>query len=138
MSDTKYADVTALFPAKRKRRYKEVELPVAGDIVRIHSLTAREVAKFQSATINAKTRRMIQSKLEDSLARLVVLHVVDSEGNVILSQSHVEKLAEWDNADLAYLADACQKHSGMDPDELEGLVKNSGAVPFDGDQPEKS
>ena len=74
-NSNEYADVTAMFPGKdkQKRRYKDVQLPVAGITIRIQSLTGREVAKFQSATINKRSRRIIQDKMEDALARLVVL-----------------------------------------------------------------
>ena len=134
MTEKTYADVSALFPGKekRKRRYQDVTLPIAGVTVRIRSLFAGEVTKFQSSLVNQKNRRFIQSRFEESTARLIVLCVVDENGTRIMSNEHVKQITEeWDNADVACLSSACTKHCGMDEDEFEDLAKNSGTIQFD-------
>lgn len=138
MSDShQYADVSAMFTGKAKRRYLDVHLPVKDITLRIRSLMAGEVSRFQSATISTRRRKLIQSKLEDSLARLIVLCVVDANGTRILSDDHVPQIVEeWDNADVAYLSDICSRHSGIDPEELEDLAKNSGGISFDSENSE--
>lgn len=132
MSSNNYADVTALFPGKARRRFKDVELPVAGTTVRIQSLLAGEVTRFQSALVSRRSRKIIQGRLEDSPARLIVLCVVDANGTRILNDTHIQKIVEeWDNADVSVLSTECTRHCGMDQDEFEDLAKNSGRIPFD-------
>ncbi len=134
MNETIYADVSALLPGKenRKRRYKDVPLPIRGVTVRIRSLFAGEVTKFQASLVNKKTRRFIQDRFEESTIRLIVLCAVDKNGTRIFSNEHIEQISEqWDNVDLACLSGDCTKHCGMDEDEFENLAKNSGKIQFD-------
>ncbi|KKN79788.1 hypothetical protein LCGC14_0336430 [marine sediment metagenome] len=131
MNDAPLADVSAMFPGKVRRRYLDIELPVAKITVRIRSLLAGEVSRFHASLLSKRNRKIIQSRLEDSTARLIVLCAVDANGTVLLNESHVlQIIEEWDNADVACLSDACTKHCGMDPDEFEDLAKNSGEISF--------
>ena len=135
MNDNHYADVSALFPGKAKRRYLDVHLPVVDATVRIRSLLAGEVTRYQSSLISKRSRKIIQVRLEDAPARLIVLCLVDTSGTVLLNETHVGQITEeWDNVDVACLAEACTKHCGMDDDEFEDLAKNSGGISFDSEK----
>ncbi len=137
MSNTSLANVAELFSGQANRRYLEVELPARGVTVRIQSLLAGEASRFQSALISPKSRRIIQGRFEDATARLIVLCLVNANGDCILDKTHVGMIVnDWDNADVAYLGDICMAHCGMDPAEFEGLAKNSAGISFDGKKSE--
>ncbi len=120
------ANAEQLF-APCKRRYKSVTLPVSGLNVRIRSLTERETADYQTQTL-AKSGNYKMSKLEDATRRLIVLCLVDGAGNRILNHTHMEKIAEWDSADAAHLYKECATYTGVNTEDIESLVKNSGKV----------
>jgi len=54
---------------------------------------------------------------------------VDADGNPILSDSDVMRLADWDAADTSFLYEECAKHCGINRQDIEDLVKNSEEIP---------
>ena len=120
------ANAEQLF-APCKRRYKLIKLPVAGHYVRIQSLTERETAAHSTQTL-AKSGNYKLSKLEDAARRLIVMCMVDGAGNRILNYTHMEKIAEWDSADAAFLYKECAAHTGVNTEDIENLVKNSETI----------
>ncbi|MFZ5829822.1 MAG: hypothetical protein ACOY3P_07030 [Planctomycetota bacterium] len=125
MSDLASVD-QLLRPARR--RYKELVLPVSGLKVRLQSLTEREVQQYQLATVSQTGTGLKRSRLEDAARRLLVLCLVDSAGNRILGEQHLQQLAEWDAADSNFLYQECAAHAGLKTEDIEGLVKNSQAM----------
>jgi hypothetical protein len=124
------AGVEQLFGARPKRRYAELTLPIAGHRVRIQSLTERETSEYQAAVLS-RTGQMgsySRQRLLDASRRLIVLCLVDTAGNRILNDTHVEQLAEWDAADTGYLYEECAKHVGLKTADIEELAKNSSAI----------
>lgn len=113
-----------------KRRHEKVTLPISKLRVRIRSLTERELSAYQSATLGTGGG-VKKSKLEDASRRLIVLCVVDDEGNQVFQNADVGALANWDAADSGYLYDECAKHCGINRQDIEDLVKNSESIPAD-------
>lgn len=119
------------------RRYKVVELPVAGHRVRIRSLSEREMAQYQRKmyqTARGGGISLIPKALETASRRLIVLCLVDGAGNRILNDSHIEKMGNWDAADVAFLYTECAEHTGISDADIEGMVKNSARMGDDGPQ----
>jgi hypothetical protein len=107
-----------------KRRFAKVALPVSGLRVRIRSLTELELSRYQSAML-APGGGIKRSKLDDASRRLIVLCVVDGEGNPLFQDSDLQALADWDSADSGHLYDECAKHCGINRQDIEDLVKAS-------------
>lgn len=116
---------------KGKRRFDRLRLPIAGLRCRIRSLMDRELSAYQSATIASGGTGLKRSRLDDAARRLIVLCLVDNEGNRLFSDSneHVEQFEEWDAADTSYLYDKCATHCGINRQDIEDLVKNSEEIP---------
>ena len=108
-----------------KRRFRDLSLPTNGLRVRIRSLTERELSRYQSATIASGGTGLKRSKLEDASRRLIVLSLVDHDGNQLLGNGDADRLADWDAADTSFLYDECAKHCGINRSDIEDLVKNS-------------
>ena len=129
MTDNNHlASEEELFGKKPARRYCELTMPISGHRVRIQSLTERELSRYQMATLASSGTGLKRSRLEDANRRLIVLCLVDSAGNRLLNDSHLERLAEWDAADTAYLYDQCASHCGINRQDIEDLAKNSAAI----------
>jgi hypothetical protein len=96
------ATANQLFNSVGRRRYEELTIPTSGLRVRIRSLTERELSRYQSATIASTGTGLKRSKLEDASRRLIVLCLVDGEGNPLLRDRDVARLAEWDSADTSF------------------------------------
>ncbi len=111
-----------------KRRFANVTLPVSLLQVRIRSLTERELSEYQGAVIGAN-RGVRRSRLMDANRRLIVLCVVNADGNLVFQPGDVEVVANWDAADSGYLSDVCSRHSGLSQQDIGDLVKNSETIP---------
>lgn len=130
MSETNgLATAEQLMAVAGRRRYHELKLPTSDLKVRIRSLTEHELSRYQSATIASSGTGLRRSKLEDASRRLIVLCLVDDDGNQILSDADVPRLADWDAADTSYLYDECAKHCGINRQDIEDLAKNSAKIP---------
>ena len=104
------------------RRFKELVVPDLGT-VRIRSLTELERSQFE-ASIRDKNGQVSNSKLVDLKCRLIVLAVVDGEGNQILQNSDIAQLRQQDSKITNSLVDVIQDHIGITDNDLEELEKN--------------
>lgn len=111
-----------------RRRFKDVTLPVSEHRVRIRSLMEGEKEAYEAETLNKKGG-LRQDRILDARRRLVVLCLVDGNGDLLLTSGDSEALKQLDGADMACLQDECSVHCGFKEGDIEGLVKNSDAVP---------
>lgn len=116
--------------AKTPRRYDVVALPIRGGKVRIQSLTERERAKFERDN-QGKDGKTSGKSLETVRRRLMILAVVDGQGNRLLLDEDLPVLAEWDSADVNAVCDAVSAHCGFTDEDLESIAKNSEATAAD-------
>lgn len=105
-----------------KRRFTEVDIADWGKF-RIRSLTELERSKFE-ASIRDKQGRVSNNKLLDLKCRLIVLCVVDANGDTILTNADIDALREQDSYRTNALVDAIQKHCGFSDSDIEDLEKN--------------
>ena len=111
--------------ARKKRRFKNHTLPISGLKMRMRSLTEGEISRYQSVTVANSGVGLKRSKLEDASLRLIVLCLVDGDGNQLLKDNAVTDLTGWDHADSGSLYEECAKHCGINRSDIEDLVKNS-------------
>lgn len=123
MSETQLSGVDQLF-GTIARRYKIATLPVSQAVIRIQSLTERELSAYHAKAIKPDGRTVNKERIDDSNRRLIVLCLVDSAGNRILNDSHTVKIGDWDSADASFAYDQCASHVGLKSADIEGLAKN--------------
>lgn len=104
------------------RRFKVVEIPDWGKF-RIRSLTELERSKFE-ASIRDKKGQVSNSKLVDLKCRMIVLCIVDADGNQLLTNADIDVLRNQDSKATNALVDAIQSHCGITEGDMEDLEKN--------------
>jgi hypothetical protein len=109
--------------ARKPRRVKTVDVPGWGKF-RIRSLTELERSRFE-ASIRDKTGQVSSTKLIDLKCRLIVLCVVDENGDTLLQNSDIEELRQQDSKLTEALFEEIQAHCGYGVAKLEDLEKNS-------------
>jgi hypothetical protein len=109
--------------ARKPRRVKTVDVPGWGKF-RIRSLTELERSRFE-ATIRDKNGQVSSSKMIDLKCRLIVLCVVDENGDPLLQNSDIEELRQQDSKLTNALVEEIQSHCGYSDADLEDLEKNS-------------
>lgn len=114
------------FLAPQQRRYATVTMPGFG-MVRIQSLTEREKSDFETAAMTVKGG-LSRRKLEEARRRLIVLCIVDANGNRLLTEQDMPTLENLDGAVSTRIYDECRRHCGFDEEDIETLVKNSEAI----------
>ncbi len=117
-----------------KRRFCEKTLPFKGCKVRIRSLSEGEMGSYQDKLSRVGRQggvEIIPGALKTANRRLIVLCLVDEQGNTILRNNHVGAMADWDAADVNYLYTACCEHCGVSREDLDQIVKNSAEAPID-------
>lgn len=110
---------------KAERRYKTV--PLGNVEFRIQSLTEKEKARYETDLL-AKGGGFNSQKLRDARLRLVILCLVDSDGERMLAESDLKTLHDMDGGLVSRLVDECRDHCGFDSDDIEDAVKNSSSI----------
>ncbi len=112
----------------KSRRFDTVECPWnPAKKMRLRSLTAKEVSQYETTTLSTKGK-LVTDRLIDAKRRLVILTVVDGQGNPFLSMSDLASMEDTDGLIINSAYKACSAHVGIGEDEVEDLVKNSGAI----------
>jgi len=112
----------AFLSSSTKRRYREVTLPVCGEIVRIQSLSEREKSEFEAEFYDANGKK-IRGRTLDSRARLIMLAVVDDAGERLLMPGDEQSVMQMDSADTGALWEAIWDHIESKT-KIEELAKN--------------
>lgn len=131
MEGNGYATREQLFDASSgKRRFADVTLPVSGLKVRIRSLTEKDLAEYQSAAIQTSTRgvQVRDERMRDANRRFIAACLVHQDGRLMLDRGEHDKLAGMDSVDSQHLYNECAKHTGVNRDDIEALVKNSETI----------
>jgi hypothetical protein len=109
-----YATASDILGKPKSRRFKDIE--VSGNKFKLRNLFAGEVSDWLST--NERRPKTINE-------RLIVLTVVDGEGNPIFSAKNIKELQQLDGAFIAELAKLSMSHCGIDSlDDLEDEAKN--------------
>ena len=107
-----------------KRRFTVTEpLPICGARFRIRSLTEGELSSHQAQAVGKDGFRT--ARMEDANRRLIARCLVDGDGNRLVSDAQVGRLANLDAADTQALYEACSLFVGLKRADPEDLVKNS-------------
>lgn len=112
---------------RKPRRFAEIEIEGWGKF-RIRSLTERERSAQFEASIRGANGQVVHRKLGDLKCQLIVLTVVDADGNLLFTNNDIPELREQDSALTNTLVDFIHKHCRINATDLEELEKNSAAT----------
>jgi hypothetical protein len=91
--------------------YKDVDVPEWGGSVRIRGLSAKERDGFEASLAKSQDLSNIRS-------RLVVLAVIDEDGERVFTDADAEKLGEKNAQVMCRLFDVVRNLSGMSDEDL--------------------
>lgn len=115
----------------KARRFDTVDCPWnSAKKLRLRSMTAKEHGEYEVATLSKKGG-LITDRLVEAKRRLVIMTVVDAQGNPFLEMSDLAEMEDTDGLIINQAYKAAAKHCGIGEDEVEDLVKNSGKITDD-------
>lgn len=117
--------------AKNDMKRERVSVPEwDGDEVIVSSLTAAAKNAYQASLFDIKgsTRKI---RMENATAKLLVMTLVDENGNRQFTETDIEKLGTKSAAALERLVKVANRLSGMDAEENAVILKNSEAAQSD-------
>jgi len=108
--------------------YEDVDVPEWGGTVRVRGLTGAERDQFEAAILERQRDGRLRVRMENIRARLVALACVDEEGERLFSEQDVAALGRKSAVALQRVFEVAQRLSGLAPQDLEELAKNSGSA----------
>lgn len=115
-----------IFGADDLKREK-VDVPEWNGSVWVRALSGRERDKLETSIIGEDGKR----RYDNLRAKLVVLSVVDEEGNRLFAFEDADEVGKKSARAIDRIFTVAQKLSGITPDDVEAMTKNS--EPIQGD-----
>jgi len=104
-----------------------MEIPEWGGTLRVQSLTGAERDIFETSVMIGKGKnRDVNTK--NIRSKLVIMAVVGEDGQKIFSPEDIEALGQKNAAALDRVFSVAQELSGLRPQDLDELAKNSETV----------
>jgi len=107
----------------RSRRIVEVDVPEWGGVVRVQELTTSERSKFETS-LQGKKGKSDPSRTVTVRERLIVLSVVDEQGQRVFSDEDIPALSEQPIKAIERIFNTIQDVSGFSNDDVADLEKN--------------
>jgi len=107
---------------------ERLEVPEWGGEVMVRSMTGSERDQFEQ-TILTKRGRDYDVNMRNLRAKLAAWTVVDEAGARIFSEEDVLALSEKSAGALQRIFNVASRLSGISPEDVEELAKNSGSAP---------
>lgn len=113
---------------RQDRTYKDVKTPEWGGLVRVQSLSGAERDQWEEACQEEKggEKKFTTKQLRE---KLLTFCLVDQAGARLFSEADIAALAEKNAGALTRLFEVARKLNGIGAQDVEDLVKNSGADP---------
>jgi len=109
-----------------KRRFAvSPVLPVCGKRFRVRSLTTSELEAYNTAVLNEEGTKLRKDRMSNATRRLIVLCLVDRDGNRLFNEKQIPELSQIDGLDATALYDFAAKFCGVNKSEIEAFLKNS-------------
>lgn len=110
------------------RRVEKLNVPAWGGDVYVRSLTGTERDEWEQENLVKDPRTKEYSyRLRNIRARLVVKTVCDENGTRIFTDRDADRIGEKNAAVLTKVYEVAARLSGITPEDVEELAKNSGA-----------
>lgn len=108
---------------------KDVPVPEWGGEVRVRTLSGEERDKFEASMIELKKDGSVKRNSENVRARLVVVCVVNEQGEQMFNNADVRMLGKKSSAALDRVASAAQELNAFSEDDIAELAENFGSGP---------
>jgi len=103
---------------------ESVEVPEWGGAVLVKGLSGAERDALEAAIVEVRGRKQ-RLHLENTMARLVSMSVVDENGKRLFTNGDIEALGKKSSSALQRVCQVAQRLSGLTQDDLEEMSKNS-------------
>jgi hypothetical protein len=110
---------------------EDVPVPEWGGSVLVRELRGRERDEFEASLAVQRGRQMVPD-VANMRAKLAARVIVDADLEPVFTQQDVNALGELSAAALDRVFEVASRLSGLQPDSLEEMAKNSSAVPNGG------
>ena len=117
--------------AAKDMETEDVDVPAWGGRVRVRGMTGSERDAFEAALLNNKGQAD-KRYLLNFRAKLVVLCVVDEEGNRLFADADVGLLGKKSASAIELVFDVARRLSGMSQADVEEMEANLSETPGDG------
>lgn len=104
---------------------EDVFVPEWNGTVRVKGLTAAERDAYETSIVQQRGKN-VELNRQNIRAKLVVLTVVDQDGNRLFADTDVRKLGEKSAAAVDLLYGTASRLAGLSKDDEDELAKNSG------------
>lgn len=124
---------SAFFAAGSARRFAPLKWPEFVShlpAAQLRSLTERERSEYERKMLDKKGN-VDGDKLLVAKCRLIIMCVVDQNGEPVFREAQIQELMDTDSALTNHLYSQCKKHCGFDEDDIERLVGNSESTTVD-------
>ncbi|BBN97506.1 hypothetical protein [Sporolactobacillus terrae] len=102
---------------------KTVSVPDWGGSVIVKGLTGAQRNVFEQSLIKGQGKSA-KMNLDNAMAKLVALTIVDADGKRLFSQADIEALGQKSGKALAQVYTVASELSGLTEDDVEELTKN--------------
>jgi hypothetical protein len=117
--------------AAKSLRTEEVDVPEWGGTVLVRELSGRERDEWEASLAVQRGKQMVPD-VANIRAKLAARTIVGDDGEPVFTQQDVAALGELSAAALDRVFDVASRLSGLNPEDAEAMVKNSGAAPGGG------
>ena len=117
--------------AAKSLRTEEVAVPEWGGTVLVRELSGRERDEWEASLAVMRGKTMVPD-VANIRAKLAARTIVGDDGEPVFTQQDVAALGELSAAALDRVFDVASRLSGLNPEDVEAMTKNSGAAPGGG------
>ena len=117
--------------AAKSLRTEEVDVPEWGGTVLVRELSGRERDEWEASLAVQRGKTMVPD-VANIRAKLAARTIVGDDGEPVFTQQDVAALGELSAAALDRVFDVASRLSGLNPEDVEAMTKNSGAAPGGG------
>jgi len=117
--------------AAKSLRTEEVKVPEWGGTVLVRELSGRERDEWEASLAVMRGKTMVPD-VANIRAKLAARTIVGDDGEPVFTQQDVAALGELSAAALDRVFDVASRLSGLNPEDVEAMTKNSGAAPGGG------
>ena len=117
--------------AAKSLRTEEVKVPEWGGTVLVRELSGRERDEWEASLAVMRGKTMVPD-VANIRAKLAARTIVGDDGEPVFTQNDAAALGELSAAALDRVFDVASRLSGLNPEDVEAMTKNSGAAPGGG------
>jgi hypothetical protein len=111
---------------------REVAVPEWGGEVLVRALTGEERDAFESSQVELNKNGSPKANMENIRARLVVLCVINEDGERIFNRADIKLLGRKSAKALERVVNVCNELNGFSEEDVEALAEGFDGAPSEG------